>query len=87
MKSDSLCKKVSVSLPSNVHIWLKQESEKESKNRGSRVTVSSLIQEILKEWKDEKSEGKGVGVVIQPVSEISASGPSIATKKNTRRAG
>jgi len=56
MKSDSLCKKVSVSLPANVHKWLIEEAEKESQNRGSRFTVSALIQETLNELKKKKSE-------------------------------
>jgi hypothetical protein len=87
MKSDSLCKKVSVSLPANLHKWLIEESQKESENRGSRLTVSALIQEIINDWKKGKATTETVGVVIQPGSEISVSGPSIATKKTSRRAG
>jgi hypothetical protein len=56
MKSDSLCKKVSVSLPANVHKWLIHEAEKESQNRGSRFTVSALIQETINEFKKKKAE-------------------------------
>jgi hypothetical protein len=55
MKSDSLCKKVSVSLPAKLHEWLIQEAQKESENRGSRLTVSALIQEIINDWKKGKA--------------------------------
>jgi hypothetical protein len=100
MKSESLCKKVSVSLPAGVHKWLIEESEKESQSRGSRVTVSSLIQETLNELKKRKSDispqkssSKAskvcppVGVVIEPGSETSATLPSTRMKKNSRRTG
>ena len=100
MKSDSLCKKVSVSLPSNDHKWLIEEAEKESQNRGSRVTVSALIQETVNELKNKKSQESpqksstkasniqpNVGVVIEPGLETSATGSSTRMKKNSRRSG
>lgn len=100
MKSDSLCKKVSVSLPANVHRWLIEEAKKESQNRGSRFTVSALIQETLNELKKNKVEESPqktsskpskdfppVGVLIEPESEISASGCSTRMKKSSRRTG
>jgi hypothetical protein len=100
MKSDSLCKKVSVSLPANVHKWLIQEAQKESQNRGSRVTVSSLIQETLNELKKknpeksaQKSSSKAsniqprVGVVIEPGLETSATGSSTRMTGRSRKNG
>jgi hypothetical protein len=99
MKSDSLCKKVSVSLPAGVHKWLIEESEKESQSRGSRVTVSSLIQETLNELKKKKSDISlqkkpskpskvfpAVGATMATLSENLDSGQSTATKKHSRRA-
>jgi hypothetical protein len=100
MKSDSLCKKVSVSLPANVHKWLIQEAQKESQNRGSRVTVSSLIQETLNELKKknpeksaQKSSSKAsniqprVGVVIEPGLETSATLSSTRMTGRSRKNG
>jgi hypothetical protein len=99
MKSDSLCKKVSVSLPAGVHKWLIEESEKESQSRGSRVTVSSLIQETLNELKKKKSDispqkssskaskvSPVVGATMATLSENLDSGQYTATKKHSRRA-
>ena len=100
MKSESLCKKVSVSLPAGVHKWLIEESEKESQSRGSRVTVSALIQETVNDLKNRKSEesaqktsskpsknSPSVGAKMATLSESLGSGPSTATKKTSRRAG
>jgi len=88
MKSDSLCKKVSVSLPSNLHKWLIEEAQKESENRGSRVSVSALIQEILNDWKKGKAASpEPAGANIATLSDHLDSGRSTATKKNSRRAG
>ncbi len=100
MKSESLCKKVSVSLPAGVHKWLIEESEKESQSRGSRVTVSSLIQETLNELKKKKSDispqkSSNKASKVSPVvgaknlraSENFVSTSSTATKKTYRRAG
>jgi hypothetical protein len=42
---------------------------------------------LLNERPEGKAKREPVGVVIQPPLEISVSGPSIATKNNTRRAG
>lgn len=52
----NLCKKVSVSLPESVHEWLKNEAERQTEKRGSRVTVSSIIQELLKEWRADQDK-------------------------------
>jgi hypothetical protein len=88
MKSDSLCKKVSVSLPAKLHEWLIQEAQKESENRGSRLTVSALIQEIINDWKKGKSATpEPAGANIATLSDHLDSGRSTATKKNSRRAG
>jgi hypothetical protein len=88
MKSDSLCKKVSVSLPAKLHEWLIQEAQKESENRGSRLTVSALIQEIINDWKKGKAATpEPAGVKMATLSENLDSGRSTATKKNSRRAG
>jgi len=100
MKSDSLCKKVSVSLPSNLHKWLIQEAQKESQNRGSRVTVSSLIQETLNELKKKNPEkfaqknpskpskaSPVVGAKMATLSGSLGSGLLKATTKTSRRAG
>jgi hypothetical protein len=100
MKSDSLCKKVSVSLPANLHKWLIEEAEKESQNRGSRFTVSALIQETLNEFKKRKSQispqksasktsntSAPVGAKKVTLSESLGSGSLPATMKTSRRAG
>jgi hypothetical protein len=88
MKSDSLCKKVSVSLPAKLHEWLIQEAQKESENRGSRLTVSALIQEIINDWKKGKAATpEPAGVKMATLSESLGSGPLTATKKPSRRAG
>jgi hypothetical protein len=92
MKSDSLCKKVSVSLPSNVHKWLIQEAQKESENRGSRVTVSSLIQEIINDWKNNKSQGNvsaqpQTGRKIIAPHKRSVGGSSTATTDRSLKTG
>jgi hypothetical protein len=88
MKSDSLCKKVSVSLPAKLHEWLIQEAQKESENRGSRLTVSALIQEIINDWKKGKAVTPEIaGANVLKASESSVSGRSTATKKTFRRAG
>jgi hypothetical protein len=100
MKSDSLCKKVSVSLPANVHKWLIEEAEKESQNRGSRFTVSALIQETLNELKKKKSEfssqktsskpsnvSTSVNAKVVKGSESSVGGFSKATTDRSRKTG
>jgi hypothetical protein len=88
MKSDSLCKKVSVSLPAKLHEWLIQEAQKESENRGSRLTVSALIQEIINDFKKGKVVTPEIaGANVLKASESSVSGRSTATKKTFRRAG
>ena len=86
MKSDSLCKKVSVSLPSNLHKWLIEESQKEGEIRGSRFTVSALIQEILNDWKKGNASADA-GANVLRASESSASMSSTRMKKNSRRTG
>jgi hypothetical protein len=86
MKSNSLCKKVSVSLPAKLHEWLIQEAQKESENRGSRVTVSALIQEIIYDWKKGKAQADA-GANALKASENFVSTSSTATKKSFRRAG
>ena len=86
MKSDSLCKKVSVSLPAKLHEWLIQEAQKESENRGSRLTVSALIQEIINDWKKGKAQAYA-GVNALKASENFVSTSSTATKKTSRSAG
>ena len=86
MKSDSLCKKVSVSLPSNLHKWLIQEAQKEGEIRGSRFTVSALIQEILNDWKKGKAS-TDAGANQLKASESFASMSSTVTKKTSRQAG
>ena len=99
MKSESLCKKVSVSLPAGVHKWLIEESEKESQSRGSRVTVSALIQETVNDLKNRKSEesaqkkpskaskdSPAVGAKMAMLSENLDIGFSEATTQNSRRA-
>jgi hypothetical protein len=88
MKSDSLCKKVSVSLPAKLHEWLIQEAQKESENRGSRLTVSALIQEIINDWKKGKAASpERAGAKTLLPSESSVTLRSTATKGNIRRAG
>jgi hypothetical protein len=100
MKSESLCKKVSVSLPAGVHKWLIEESEKESQSRGSRVTVSSLIQETLNELKKRKSDisaqkssskasnvSTSVNAKVVKGSESSVGGFSKATTDRSRKTG
>jgi len=88
MKSDSLCKKVSVSLPAKLHEWLIQEAQKESENRGSRLTVSALIQEIINDWKKGKAVAPEIaGANVLRASKSSVSLRSTATKKTSRRVG
>jgi hypothetical protein len=88
MKSDSLCKKVSVSLPAKLHEWLIQEAEKESENRGSRLTVSALIQEIINDWKKGKAASpEPVGVKTLKLSANLDTGSSKAGTDRFRRTG
>jgi hypothetical protein len=88
MKSDSLCKKVSVSLPAKLHEWLIQEAQKESEKRGSRLTVSALIQEIINDFKKGKAASPELaGAKTLRASESSVTLRSTATKTNIRRAG
>jgi hypothetical protein len=88
MKSDSLCKKVSVSLPANLHKWLIEESQKESENRGSRLTVSALIQEIINDWKKGKAAitQRVAADVVEP-HKRSGGGSSTATTDRSRKTG
>ena len=75
-------------MPSNLHKWLIEEAQKESENRGSRVSVSALIQEILNDWKKGKAASpEPAGVKMATLSESLGSGPLTATKKPSRRAG
>jgi len=85
MKSDSLCKKVSVSLPAKLHEWLIQEAQKESENRGSRLTVSALIQEIINDWKKGKAQNAAADV-LKP-HKRSVGGSSTATTDDFRKIG
>jgi len=88
MKSDSLCKKVSVSLPAKLHEWLIQEAQKESENRGSRLTVSALIQEIINDWKKGKAASpEHAGANLLKASKSLDSMSSTATKKTSHWAG
>jgi hypothetical protein len=88
MKSDSLCKKVSVSLPAKLHEWLIQEAQKESENRGSRLTVSALIQEIINDWKKGKAVTPEIaGANVLKASKSSVSMSSTRMRKNIRQAG
>jgi hypothetical protein len=88
MKSDSLCKKVSVSLPAKLHEWLIQEAQKESENRGSRLTVSALIQEIINDWKKGKAASpEPAGVKTLKLSANLDTGSSKAGTDRSRKTG
>ena len=66
---------------------------KEMNRRGRlfKTSRSALIADAVQNMKDaeeqRKATTKPVGVPTQPASEISVSGPSTATKKNSLRVG
>jgi Arc/MetJ-type ribon-helix-helix transcriptional regulator len=78
----NLCKKVSVSLPESVHEWLKNEAEKQTEKRGSRVTVSSIIQELLKEWRADQDKAPPANA---PASNARPSSPTFLRGKTRKQ--
>ena len=81
-----------VSLPIELHEWVqkKMDQTKES-TPWAKATFSSIVEHALMELQRTESEkGKaktGVGVVFQPASENSVSGPLTRAKKPSRKAG
>jgi len=79
-----------VSLPIELHDWVvKKMEETKASTPWAKVTFSSVVEHALIELR-KGEQGKvqsGVGAVIEPGSETSASGHSIHAKKNSQKTG
>jgi len=83
-------KKLNISIPPDLHRWIKKKQEDfKEKNPLARLDVSPIIADCIRAMKESEQEKAQtvVGVVIRPTSENSASGPSIRAKKNSRKVG
>jgi len=83
-------KKLNISIPPDLHRWIKKKQEDfKEKNPLARVDVSPIIADCIRAMK-ELEEGKAqpvVGAVIRSTSENSVTGPSTRSKKTSRKAG
>jgi len=92
-------KKLNISLPPDLHEWIKKkQADFKRENPLGKLDISPFVAHCIKAMKDseessQKSSSKAsniqppVGVVIEPDSEISATGSSTRMKKNSRRTG
>jgi len=82
--------KLNISIPPDLHRWIKEKQEDfKKKNPVGRLDISPIIADCIRAMK-ESEEGKSVpdaGAVIQPASEISDFGRLTRTKKTSRKAG
>jgi hypothetical protein len=91
-----------VSIPVELHDWVtKKMEETKFSTPWAKVTFSSIVEHALIELRNNESQKSPqkktsskasniqptVGAVIEPESEISASGRSTATKKISRKTG
>jgi metal-responsive CopG/Arc/MetJ family transcriptional regulator len=92
MSEKTNAEKFTISMEKELRDWIDAKvKEMNRRDRRFKTSRSALIADAVQSMKDAEEQGKAttepVGVVIQPASETSVSGPSIAKKKNTRQVG
>ena len=87
--------KVSVSLPPEVHEWLKSEAARRTKTFGESWTASRVLQEALREYRTRQSAGTILGQAMPDRIHLNEdftkaqphSGPVITNPRKTSAGG
>jgi hypothetical protein len=87
--------KVSVSLPPEVHDWLKSEADRRTQKFGESWTASRVLQEALREYRARQSAGAAPGQAMPDrihlnedfVAAQPHSGPVITNPRKTSAGG
>lgn len=96
MKKKTNFEKVSVSLPAEVHEWIKAEAKRRADRYGEHWPASRIVQEALREYRTRAANAAPVGQAMPDLSRLNEqgndrprphSGPKITNPRQTSAGG